>query len=107
MSNTPIRFESRYIKLSCGCWIWLGPATQRVRGEGYGRYRNDYAHREAYIRYVGEIPEGMFVLHHCDITLCVNPEHLYLGTAQDNMRDRCERNRFGADWQRTRINHGR
>ena len=93
MPGKPRKFEAMYVVLSCGCWVWLGPATQRPTGRyGYGRYQSDYAHREAYRRYVGEIPDGMMVLHTCDIGECVNPYHLYLGTDRDNIRDRLERN---------------
>jgi hypothetical protein len=51
------------------------------------------ANRASWILHHGEIPEGMHVLHHCDNRLCVNPAHLYIGTNQDNINDRVNRNR--------------
>jgi hypothetical protein len=69
------------------CWHWMG-----VRNTfGYGRMtyegRSQVAHRLSYRAFVGEIPEGLSVLHRCDNRACINPEHLWLGTYSDNMRD--------------------
>jgi len=70
-----------------GCLLWTG-ATDAC---GYGRFslngRNGSAHRIAYELSVGEIPNDLHVLHHCDIPSCVNSEHLFLGTHHDNMGD--------------------
>ena len=52
------------------------------------------AHRVSFLLNVGEIPEGMSVLHSCDNPPCVNPRHLRLGTQQDNMDDRMERDGY-------------
>jgi hypothetical protein len=59
------------------------PKTKKVK----------YAHRLAWQRVNGPIPNGMMVLHHCDNPPCINVEHLYLGTQKDNMRDRKVRGR--------------
>ena len=67
------------------------------KGNGYGRItfngRREPAHRVAYKLYVGEIPEGMHILHSCDEPGCVNPDHLRAGTHQDNMNDKVLRGR--------------
>ena len=52
-----------------------------------GERRSRYAHREAYEKAHGPIPKGMFVLHRCDNPPCINPTHLFLGTAKDNSDD--------------------
>ena len=71
------------------CWLWLGAHHER----GYGRVRQGKriraAHRVALEIETGEpVPNSMLVLHHCENVSCVNPAHLYLGTAFENVRDR-------------------
>jgi hypothetical protein len=75
----------------CGCWIWM----KSVGGPmGYGMAgRHGRAHRLSWIVHRGPIPEGLNVLHKCDTPSCVNPEHLFLGTHADNMRDSSEKGR--------------
>ena len=79
-----------------GCLIWLGGMDHR-----YGRFRpcaseREFvmsAHRAAWEIEHGPIPDGLDVLHRCDMRLCVNVRHLFLGTAGDNLRDMAAKNR--------------
>lgn len=71
-----------------GCWEWTGAVGKQ---NGYGiitiNGKAEAAHRVSYKISVGEIAKGLMVLHKCNNRICVNPEHLYLGTHNDNMRD--------------------
>lgn len=70
-----------------GCWLW----TKSTNKYGYGIISDSgkgiRAHRLSWVLHNGPIPEGLFVLHHCDVRLCVRPDHLFLGTHQDNRAD--------------------
>ena len=79
-----------------GCWLWIGHDDGH---KGYGRVETPdgprtQAHRAAWMAFVGPIPDGLFVLHRCDNTRCVNPGHLFLGKSIDNVRDCIAKGRF-------------
>lgn len=85
------RLSARTIK-SDGCWLWTGAVGSHGYGViGTGPHTTSTTHRMAYILQNGPIPNGMMVLHKCDNRRCVNPSHLYIGTAKDNARDLWER----------------
>lgn len=81
-----------------GCWLWLAGCSVCSNGRDlrptlYVGRRVTKAHRFSWKVHRGAIPSGMVVRHKCDVTLCVNPDHLKLGTQADNMRDMVDRGR--------------
>ncbi len=76
-----------------GCWLWTGG----VASNGYGMFwldgKVDTAPRQSYRLFCGEIVDDLHIMHKCDVRLCVNPDHLSLGTNADNTFDKQKKGR--------------
>lgn len=91
LENAVKRFNDNIEKTE-SCWIWKGSLS---RGYGMIFYKkNMRAHRFSYFIHIGKLLMNYLVCHTCDNKLCVNPDHLYLGTPKDNSRDATERKRL-------------
>jgi hypothetical protein len=83
-----------------GCWNWTG-ATKNGYGSitigsaSDGTRHSESTHRASYLEFKGDIPAGMFVCHKCDNKLCINPDHLFVGTNRDNIADCINKGLFG------------
>lgn len=104
MANQKLPLLDRFMQYvspepNTGCWLWLGASTT----DGYGCFmvgsrkdgsrHLDLAHRVAYGLYTAPIPNGAHILHKCDTPVCVNPDHLFLGSPQANASDRALKGR--------------
>ena len=97
------RFWSRVDK-SGECWVWT--AGRMSTGYGYFNFAKERrgAHRAAWEFTYGPIPDGLHVCHHCDNPPCVRPDHLFVGTRKDNMRDMLAKGRESQRiWDGTQV----
>lgn len=101
--NTEERFKEKVKVVNSGCHEW----QSTLHRDGYGKFwlsgAQIQAHRVGYMLANGEIPEGKMILHKCDNRKCVNPDHLYAGTASDNCKDKVAR--FKGLWGKMEFSH--
>lgn len=99
-------YDKFVVKNEKGCWGWKGC---RPKNPGYGQFRHNMklerAHRASWILHYGDIPKEMFVLHKCDNYECSNPEHLFLGTNIDNIKDMLKKGRHPFFGKSGETNH--
>lgn len=76
-----------------GCWLWEYGVQKNGYGHLYWNGRTYRVHRLPYLAFVGPIPRGLYVCHHCDVRNCVCPTHLWLGTHLDNVKDMYQKHR--------------
>lgn len=93
LSNLEIRISARVVQAANGCLEWRG--TRNTKGYGQLRVggKLTLVHRVTWEIHNGPIPDGLCVLHKCDNRVCVNHDHLFLGTHEDNVRDMCAKGR--------------
>lgn len=92
-SDPVSRFWSKVNKTDT-CWLWTGAI---VSGYGWfhgGCFTLEYrAHRVSWLIHFGSVPDGLWVLHHCDVPTCVRPDHLFLGDCAENVDDKVAKGR--------------
>lgn len=89
----PIKRFWKKVDKGPSCWVWIAARYKDGYGQFWFRGRMTRAHIASYQMHVGEIPDGLWVLHKCDNPWCVRPDHLFLGTPSDNMKDMHRKNR--------------
>ena len=103
--RTPDPYQAFEYEPTTGCWLWYLATSDA----GYGSFRvagkTVLAHRKFFERANGPIPRGLHVCHKCDTPQCVNPDHLFLGTASDNMRDMHKKGRWNHLDLKTGVRH--
>jgi hypothetical protein len=97
MRNSADRFKAKVEVQPNGCWKWIAGTGSGSESHRYGRFWLDgdriNAHRASWLIFKGKIPDGLYVCHKCDYTLCVNPDHLFVGSQAKNLDDMAKKGR--------------
>jgi hypothetical protein len=80
--------------LKTPCWEWTGTVNVQGYGDMSVEGKHVGAHRLSYQLHNGSIPKGLHVLHKCDNRICTNPEHLFIGTQSENVKDMGKKKRW-------------
>jgi len=91
----------KWTNKTASCWLWTGTADRRGYGHLTINGKQYLAHRIMWEETNGPVPIGVNVLHRCDVSACVNPAHLFLGTQGDNVRDMIHKGRMNPRWGAT------
>jgi len=93
--DIPIKRFSKLVQMADrhSCWEFTGARKHNGHGYFWDGSKLILAHRYSYEQHFGPIPEGLCILHKCDNPPCVNPEHLFVGTKSDNIKDRDKKGR--------------
>lgn len=94
------RLLSKIEVLDDGCWRYTGGLNSGGYGNIWDNGRTRSAHVVSFECHSGPVPEGLSVLHSCDYRACINPEHLFAGTTQDNIDDMVTKGRDGFKGER-------
>jgi hypothetical protein len=90
------------VNIVTGCWEWIGARNNHEQGQFVVEHKKVLAYRFSWELHRGKIPEGMYVCHKCDNPPCVNPDHLFLGTQSDNIRDCVSKGRLH-NWNKAKT----
>lgn len=93
MVNIADRLWSRVVVTDSGCWEWQGARCNTGYGKVMVNGRVVTTHRVAWSLINGNIPAGLYVLHRCDNRICINPDHLFIGSHAENMQDKITKGR--------------
>lgn len=96
------RFLALIERTESGCWLWIGVLNAHGYGDFWMDGRIRRAHRAAWLIFRGPITPGLFVCHRCDRPACVNPDHLFLGSGSENMKDCARKGRLASQKSRAR-----
>jgi hypothetical protein len=91
--NTSEKLISKSKRTDGGCWEYQGYQDRGGYCHIFYKGKERRVHRVAWMTWRGPIPDGLFVLHHCDNPRCINPKHLFLGTDADNAHDKISKGR--------------